>query len=53
MFFIDSGDFLNSLLYFGFISVEQNHVFVYFEFREPLGRQKDPISLENNFFKET
>jgi hypothetical protein len=51
MFSIDSRDFLNNPLSFGFITVKQICLFFHvFDFQGPFRRQTDPIILPHHFF---
>jgi hypothetical protein len=53
MFSIDSRDFLNDPLSFGFNTAKQICLFLHvFDFQGALGRQTDPIFLPHHFFRE-
>jgi hypothetical protein len=50
MFSIDSKDFLNNALSFGFITVKRIFLFFHiFDFQGPFRRQTDPIILQHHF----
>jgi hypothetical protein len=52
MFFIDSEDFLNDPLLFGFNTMKQIFLFLHvFDFQGPSGRQKEPIFWPCHFFE--
>jgi hypothetical protein len=52
MFCIDSGDFLNDPLSFGFNTMRQSFLVLHvFDFQGPSARQTEPIFLPHQYFR--